>query len=222
MRQIPCYFFPSQVILIDDDQSLLDNLMPCLDDHASVHVAFQNPFKALDYINSQTAETDSSVALTSEEEWQHVRLDFNIYDLYKRIYDANRFTKISTIVIDYHMPGLNGLEFCTKIKNPYIQRILLTGDEDEHIAIEAFNKGLIHAYIKKHEFEAISKLKKAIGEAQLNYFRQISSLTMSAATFDATATALKDPKFIELFFTLVKENAIVETICTKRRAHFYS
>lgn len=210
MKQIPCYFSPSQVVLVDDDPTILDNLIPCLDDHTSMYMAFQNPFKALDYINEQTDPIDPLIALANAEEWQHVRLDFNIYDLYKKVYDPNRFAQISTVVIDYHMPGINGLEFCAQTRNPNIQRILLTGDEDENIAIEAFNQGLIQAYIKKHEFEAVSKLKKAIYEAQLNYFRKLSTLTMCAATFDKSATALRDPSFTELFFNIIKENKLIE------------
>lgn len=210
MRQIPCYFLPSHVMIIDDDQTILDNLIPCLDEQTSVYVPFQNPFKALEYVNSQVDKMDSHVSLANADEWQHVRLNFNIYDLYKKIYNPERFSQISVVIVDYHMPGLNGLEFCAKIKNPYIQCILLTGDEDEQIAIEAFNQGLIQAYIKKHEIEALDKLKKAIREAQFNYFYQLSILTTSAATFDRSATALKDPSFINLFFNLIRENNIIE------------
>ncbi len=213
VKKIPCYFFPSQVVLIDDDRTILDNLVPCLDEDTSVHVTFQNPFKALDYVNAQPKyqpSSDQLIEVTNSEEWQHIRLDFNIYDVHKRVYNPNRFKQISTLVVDYHMPGINGLEFCEKITNSGVQRILLTGDEDEHIAIEAFNQGLIHAYVKKHEFEAIKKLKKAIHDSQFNYFQNLSRLTMSAATFDKSTTALEDSCFVELFFDLIKENKIVE------------
>lgn len=212
-KKIPCYLVPSQVIVVDDDQTILENLVPCLDDSTSIHVTFHNPFKALEHINAQPKHeifSDQLVALTNAEEWQHVRLDFNIYDLYKEVHNPNRFKQISAIVIDYHMPGINGLEFCAKINNSRIQKILLTGDEDENIAIEAFNQGLIQSYVKKHEFESIKKLKKAIAEAQLNYFQHLSRLTMCAATFDKSTTALEDPLFVELFFDIIRENNIVE------------
>ena len=213
MKKIPCTFLPSQVMIIDDDQSIVENLIPCLDEDTSTYIPCQNPFQALEMINAHQENTLFShqlVEQTNPDAWQHVRLDFNIYDLYKEVYNPNRFKQLSTIIVDYHMPGITGIELCSKINNPWIQRILLTGDEDEHIAIDAFNQGLIQAYIKKHEFESIKKLKKAIVEAQLTYFQQTSSLITTAATFDKSTTALEDPAFIELFFKLVEENNIVE------------
>lgn len=213
IKTIPCYFLPSRVILIDDDEKILKNILPCLDRHTASYQTFQNPFKALDHINTTQQPLLFSQQLiepAGSDSWQHVRLNFNIYDLYKEIYNPCRFNQISTVIVDYHMPGLNGLECCMKINNPAIQRILLTGDEDEHIAIDAFNQGIIQAYIKKHDLQVIDKLRKAITEAQLAYFQKVSDFITKAATFDPSTTALTDPTFISFFFELIKTHQLVE------------
>jgi CheY-like chemotaxis protein len=72
-----------------------------------------------------------------------------IHEIYKVIYNPRRYEEISTVIVDYDMPSMKGLEFCEKLQNPYIRKILYTGVAGEGLAIEAFNKGLIDGYIRK-------------------------------------------------------------------------
>lgn len=52
--------------------------------------------------------------------------------------------RISTVISDYKMPGLNGLETLYEIRsiNPEITRIILTGYATMDVAIEATNEGI--------------------------------------------------------------------------------
>ena len=47
------------------------------------------------------------------------------------------------------MPSMNGIEVCEHLKRLGVKIVLLTGDADETIAVEAFNNRLINRYIKK-------------------------------------------------------------------------
>ena len=52
-------------------------------------------------------------------------------------------------VMDVAMPELNGMEFCRRITDPSIRKIVLTGKADEHVAVKSFNEGLIDRFIRR-------------------------------------------------------------------------
>ncbi len=55
------------------------------------------------------------------------------------------------VLSDYKMPGMNGVELLTKVKEKYPQtvRMLITGYSDVEIAKEAINKAHVHNYLEK-------------------------------------------------------------------------
>lgn len=55
------------------------------------------------------------------------------------------------VVSDYHMPGINGIDFLVQVRNlfPDITRILLTGAADLEMAINAVNKGNLFRFLVK-------------------------------------------------------------------------
>jgi len=58
---------------------------------------------------------------------------------------------LALIVSDYHMPGMNGIEFLEQVRksSPDITRILLTGAADFAMALESINKGYIYRFLLK-------------------------------------------------------------------------
>jgi CheY-like chemotaxis protein len=205
--------FPTKVLLIDDDVSSLKNLELNLDDSKFTYQFYNNPHEALTFL-TEGYKPDSFakrlICQPDEIKWQHAMLDVNIYDLMNEIYNPKRFESISTVVVDFSMPGMNGLEVCEKIKDPSIQKILLTGEGDENLAVQAFNKGLIHRYIKKQDPGVLEILNQSLGEAQRAYFSKISQLMFDVATFNTEMTCLRDPVFINFFENLLREKNIIE------------
>lgn len=65
--------------------------------------------------------------------------------------DVLRDNKVAVVVSDYHMPLMNGIEFLLIVKERYPEtvRVLLTGQSDMNVAIEAINKGEIYRYLSK-------------------------------------------------------------------------
>ncbi|MBZ5495705.1 MAG: response regulator [Acidobacteriia bacterium] len=57
----------------------------------------------------------------------------------------------AVVVSDLRMPGMNGIEFLTKVKerSPDTVRIMLTGNADTRAAIEAVNEGNIFRFLTK-------------------------------------------------------------------------
>lgn len=58
---------------------------------------------------------------------------------------------ITVIVSDYDMPGMNGIEFLSKVKEirPNIVRVIITGRADLNMAIDAVNEGSLFRFITK-------------------------------------------------------------------------
>ncbi|HAR63804.1 MAG: hypothetical protein DKM50_08675 [Candidatus Margulisiibacteriota bacterium] len=57
----------------------------------------------------------------------------------------------SVVICDYKMPGMNGIQFLAEIKDlfPDTIRIMLTGQADLNMAIDAVNEGNIFRFLTK-------------------------------------------------------------------------
>jgi CheY-like chemotaxis protein len=71
-----------------------------------------------------------------------------------------RLTKV--LVVDYSMPGKNGLEVLKELNGIPAECILLTGMADEQLAVKAFNDKLIAQFIQKHSADVGGQIKQAI------------------------------------------------------------
>lgn len=201
MKSLLSCCFPTKVIFVDDNNILLESLPPVLDDNIATYDYFDNPESALELINN----SPSSFSIQ----------DHKIDDIYKIIYNPARYEEISTVIVDYEMPSMKGLEFLEKLKNPYIRKILYTGAADDNLAINAFNKGIIDGYIPKNISNQSEVINNFIRESRLKYFRSLTDVSVEAILREYSAenpegTAFYDPLFIEYFDQLIVENNICE------------
>lgn len=89
------------------------------------------------------------------------------------------------------------------------KKILLTGQADERLAIEAFNEGLIHRYIQKSEPNVAELITKSIYDLQLQYFQLMSDMIVRMLSV-TSPSCLHDKKFADFFRQLRQEKGIVE------------
>lgn len=136
-------------------------------------------------------------------------INLNLNAIHAEIYNPKRFSEISVVVVDYAMPGMDGIEFCRRIGNTNIKKILLTGQADEKLAIEAFNEGLIHRYIQKSDPNVAEIITKSIYDLQLQYFQVMSDMIVRMLSV-TSPSCLHDKKFAEFFRQLRQEKGIVE------------
>lgn len=212
-QQLFPYYFPTTVVFVDDNAGFLEGLSLQLPEDLA-YQTFQNPETALDHINQpgppplyqrcfshyRTAEVDSS----SE---QLIHLDLSLIE--REISNADRFREIAVVVVDYDMPGMDGLTFCSRIENPHVRKVLFTGVADEKIAIEAFNAGMIDRFIIKSDPEATSRVVESVTHLQHAYFRGISEMLRRSLLLNAPAY-LSDPAFEGFFSRLRREQRFVE------------
>lgn len=223
---IPTCYFPSTALFLDDSHDFLLNFVLQLDEGLAYRI-FDTPRKALDYIHNKRCELElisqhclseykqaKSYPLTN----QTVNLD--LAAIHAEVYNPHRFSEISVVVVDYAMPGMDGLEFCRRIENSNIKKILLTGQADEKLAIAAFNEGLIDRYVKKSDINAAEIITKSIYDLQLQYFQAMSDMVVRLLSV-TSPSCLHDKEFAHFFRELRAEKGIVEYYLIDHSGSFF-
>jgi CheY-like chemotaxis protein len=211
LLKIPPYFYPTQIVLIDDDLEFLSNMSLQLDADLA-YLLFDSTQKALEYINNHRSNRPNESGVfgsTPLETNANGAPEIDPALILQKMYSPNRFSKISTVVVDYDMPGMDGLEFCRHIKEPAITKILLTGVATESLAVGAFNDGIIDHYIRKHEYAVYDRLNHALRKAQYDYMHP-SLVSTSDKPPPAAPNLLADPSVASLLEALRRDHGIVE------------
>lgn len=213
-KQIPTCFFPSTVLFVDDSRDFLLNFTLQLDEDIAFKIN-NSPYEALETLHKNyQAETANERALS-----EHLNSDacpitnyavnLNLSAIHTEVYNPQRFSEISVVVVDYAMPGMNGLDFCRKMENSQVKRILLTGRADERIAVQAFNDGIIDLYIQKQNPNISETINNSIKRMQLSYFQNMSEMVVKMLSV-SSPNCLQDPAFIRVFNEIVEKNSITE------------
>ena len=178
MHTIKPFYFPTTVTFVDDSATFLSNLCLQLDPQLAFRL-FSSPGEALDFVNSRPRPGSSGEPLfapfrdrTDEDLAQQV-IALSVNTVRKQVHNAQRFLATSVVVVDYDMPGMNGLEFCRRMTDPAVRKIMLTGKADEHIAVQSFNEGIIHRFIRKQDASAVPALNRAVRDLQNAYFDDV-------------------------------------------------
>ena len=166
MNSLACCYFPIKVVFINDDDEILSSLHMFLDHSLGPYEFFGDPWKVFSMINDSS---QTNLFFSHDQGSADEKSDFQGIMLNK-----NRFDVISTVVVDFQMPAITGIEFCLQINNPYVRKILYTGIADEAQAIQAFNKGLIDGYITKQNPDQLRVLNDRIDESKNKYFQRLS------------------------------------------------
>lgn len=208
---VPICYYPTTVIMIDDNADYLNNISLHLPHKNSCFKFHTNPMSGLKSIQESLklpSISSRTYEYTKNRSYNQI-IDQGTF--VNEIYYDDRFKEISIIVVDYSMPKMNGLELLSELPNKNILKILLTGDADEAIAIRAFNDNIIDFYIKKQNPSAEKILSQKILETQKKYFvnfsRQLMENRLNDNDFLLTTNNLH---FEEYFFNLILELNIVE------------
>ncbi len=207
------FYFPTQVVLVDDNGDFLEGISVLLGRGLGYQL-FRSAHQALEYVNI----AQQHVAITQRcyscyktgplESDNLTHIDIN--QVHHEVYNPARFQTPSVVVVDYAMPEMNGLEFCCSLTNPYIKKILLTGQADIEVAVEAFNDGIIDQFITKKDPQLKYKLNKAIRVFQEQYFAKAYKLITDPIIANNHSGYLLDLQFHDFFQSLRKRLDAVE------------
>ncbi|MBS0358765.1 MAG: response regulator [Proteobacteria bacterium] len=223
--EIPAAYFPSTMFFVDDSREFLINLTLQLEDTMAFQM-YDSPHDALDSLYADYRSPDYlSRRCVTEYLDSHAcpatnqTVNLNLATIHSEIYNPQRFSEVSVIVVDYAMPGMNGLEFCEKIQNKPVKKILLTGRAHEHSVLDAFNEGIIDCYIEKNTKNVSLAIIQAVKKLQQKYFQQMSALIVGMVSVSSVA-CLRDPSFTQFFKKICDENNIAEFYLTDSSGSF--
>ncbi len=100
-----------------------------------------------------TIVDDEEMVLTSLRSFLNLETDYNVLTFESPINALEHIKEdsVNLVISDYLMPGMNGIEFLSKVREikPQIPRIILTGYADKENAIKAINTVGLYQYIEK-------------------------------------------------------------------------
>lgn len=204
---LPVFWFPTKTLMIDDDGTYLDNIAFALSDALNIQ-SFHSVDAALEELtSSQFIDIDQTVELTDLTQFDHSYLVWNQENIVRAVFDPKRFNRVTTIICDYSMPEMNGIEFFQKVSTLPVKKILLTGKADTDVAIDAFNAGIIDFYIKKGP-KTINEILNQLPLFQRQVFIDASQMVLN--------TLKKD-----LFFDVAVINKVQTLLVQHDIAEFY-
>ncbi len=216
MEILPGCFFPTEVVFIDDSEIYLQTLAFFAENHFK-HInlkTFSKPQEALDYMLSKPKFSYERFFQTEDTFCSNCyAMKLNVFSLHKMIYDFNRFSQISVILTDYDLgpDQMNGVDFCKKIIDKNIQKILFTGQTDRNFVIQAFNENYIEKYVPKQEVKHLETIINLIIQAQENYFFENTKAIQIALKKDINfPLAIYSDNFQAYFRDFIHKNNIKE------------
>ena len=176
--KMPAFYYPTQVVLIDDNISVLKSIKDTLELHGITCQSFEDPEKALIYLESLPIRPKLTLSPPEEEEdvlatnTPHLTLDFDV--ICKQMKIPSRFSEISVIVSDYDMPQMKGSDFFSFLSKRNWKRIMLTGHTDYELAVKMLNQKLIDNYVEKRMGE-VNTLLQQVAALQQVYFNDLAA-----------------------------------------------
>jgi CheY-like chemotaxis protein len=213
---IPFCFHPTKTVVVDDDTGLSKWLSVQLANLGTSEF-FTSPDKALKALRQYKPDFFTKhVTLTREtfdiSHHDKRSLEVDLTKIREEVNNKEHLEQIAVIIVDYAMPGMNGLEFCKKIRDLPMKKMLLTGEADHTIAVEAFNDGLIDCFILKSDPKLLDLIEQNVFELQFAYFQDLSRMIFdSLAPRDKKFTeCLSDEKFAQYFVDVLKKRHVKE------------
>ena len=207
IHSISAYYFPTRVLLVDDKPTYLKNLESILDLEAATYESYSDQHKVLSYLVKDYQPShfiDQVVSHTEEQQLHHRNIDVDISAIHRQIYNPDRFAEISVLAIDYSMPGLTGSEVCERIKSSPIQKLMLTGEADDKLAINLLNRKTIDQFISKANASFTDVVNQTIQQLQSDYFKKITQIITDSLIYSTEhhLSCIQDPEYLKLFNTL--------------------
>jgi CheY-like chemotaxis protein len=158
----PLFRRPGTVVFLDDDPDYLEMLALVLPRHWHVKL-FLRPADCIHYLQQEPPfwEADAWNQQQLIEHWRAGRPLIPQVLAYWSKY-TERFALTRVCVVDFSMPGKDGLQTLAELEDWPGSRVLLTGQADEQVAVRAFNRGLIDQFIPKQEPDISRRLIDAV------------------------------------------------------------
>jgi CheY-like chemotaxis protein len=146
---ISLFHRPGSILFLDDDPEYLAMLGMVIPAHWQIEL-YSRPSGFGKRMRDEPSrwEADAAIQLQMIERWRQGQA---LLPQILRYWANNplRHQLAKSCVVDFSMPGTNGLQVLETLLDWPGSRVLLTGQADEQIAVQAFNQGLIDQFVPK-------------------------------------------------------------------------
>lgn len=158
----PLFHRPGTVVFLDDDPDYLEMLALVLPRHWHLRL-FMRPTECIAHLLQEPPfwEADAWNQQQLVELWREGKPLIPQILAYWSKY-TERYALSRVCVVDFSMPGMDGLQTLAELGDWPGSRVLLTGQADEQVAVRAFNRGLIHQFIPKQTQDISRRLIEAV------------------------------------------------------------
>ena len=217
MNKLLSFYHPSTAVFVDDQQGFLTALKYRLSPTLPV-IFYNDPLKALERIENHQSRQEEKLRHLFKaddqlpeliQEMSDTYIGLNIDEICRIAVDANRFHEQSVVIVDYMMPNLDGISFCRRLKNHPIKKIMLTGNKDHSMAVQAFNEGIIDHFLVKDSPNLIDQLVHSIDKMQKSYFSSLMENRLGDV-FETIVPFFNNIAIVQFYENLMKELNAVE------------
>lgn len=208
---IPTFFYPTTILLVDDDADFLKHLTASLSEYYKT-IGFTEPNAAIKFL-MQKSNTHAY------RQTLQVNIDKNIVEMRQAVYNQERFKDVVVSVLDEAMPDKSGFDVMKDVDfSDYYQGKQL----NHYILLTAkrytdFDEGRIHEdvareFISKHSPNYIQDLLKSINQHETIVFQHDSyeaAITLAKINNNRTII-LNNGNFLPIFNEQIKKHDICE------------
>jgi CheY-like chemotaxis protein len=169
--QFPLYHRPNAIVFLDDDAGYLDMLADVMPQDWCVQL-YTHAGDCIDHMKRQHGqwESDVNAHVQMTENWRAgIPLIPQLLEYWQTQTQRYGFTNV--LVVDYSMPAMTGLDVLLALPTWPAQRVLLTGQADESMAVKVFNQRLINQFVAKQH--------PHIGQHLAQVVRELNALPLS-------------------------------------------
>ncbi|MEM7621250.1 MAG: response regulator [Pseudomonadota bacterium] len=212
------YYHPTSVLIVDDDALLLRSLSGLMQSIGQTYNAFNDPQKALDFVLTQNHKFPThgdflsaypEIFNISELQRGDLLIKLKTSSFMNVMNNSDRFSQISVAIVDYDMPGMTGIDFCRKLNDLPLKKIILTGRASQKQAVNAFNERIIDCFFNKKEPNLEDKILQEVARLQKDFFSHNTEALKIACSLQQTEFII-DSAFQDILMPIINENNIVE------------
>ncbi|TFZ07353.1 response regulator [Ramlibacter henchirensis] len=162
----PLFKRPGTLVFLDDDADYLEMLALMLPRKWRARL-FVQPRECIRQLQQERPfwEADAWYQQQLVDQWRAGRpLVPQVLEYWAR--QTERFSLTSVCAVDYSMPEMDGLQALAELGDWPGARVLLTGQADDQVAIDAFNAGLIQQFIPKQTADIAARLLEVVDRLQ--------------------------------------------------------
>lgn len=188
----PLFHRPGTVVFLDDDPDYLEMLALVLPRQWHVKL-FLRPADCVAYL-MQEAPFWEADAWNQQQLIEHWRAGTPLIPqvlAYWAKY-TERYALSRVCVVDFSMPGMDGLQALAELGDWPGSRVLLTGQADEQMAVRAFNRGLIDQFIPKQSPDISRRLVEAVDKLLRTPHARHAQIWRATLTLEQAAVLRRD------------------------------